>query len=137
MPQRHGWPSDEDLVALMQEHRSFSAVAKSVGLRRESLRDYLSARPALGSRMREWIRTKLPPEEAAMNNTASKRNYMRRARETRPDYCGEPIRVGIDHLTPIIADGDSSWDNLTPACRSCNTAKRDKPLLEFLVARCS
>ena len=47
-------------------------------------------------------------------------------------YCGRPADT-IDHVVPLIAGGGHEPMNLTAACRSCNCAKRDKPLLAFLI----
>lgn len=49
-------------------------------------------------------------------------------------YCGEPGTT-TDHIVPLIAGGRHEPDNLANACLSCNTSKRDRPLLRFLLAR--
>lgn len=41
----------------------------------------------------------------------------------------------LDHVTPISRGGTNAIANLVPACRSCNSSKRDRTLLEFLVFR--
>lgn len=46
-------------------------------------------------------------------------------------YCGEPADT-IDHIVPIIKGGDSSRENLTPACRSCNRKKSSMSVEAFL-----
>lgn len=46
-------------------------------------------------------------------------------------YCGKRSN-SIDHIDPIILGGKSNWDNLTPACRSCNSSKNSKRLFLFL-----
>ena len=51
-------------------------------------------------------------------------------------YCG--ISGGhIDHIVPLSKAGPNAWDNLTSACKSCNSRKRDKSLLMFLLATVS
>lgn len=40
-----------------------------------------------------------------------------------------------DHIEPIAAGGRGVWENLTGACRSCNAAKGDRPLLTYLLTR--
>jgi len=40
-----------------------------------------------------------------------------------------------DHLIPLNAGGTSHAWNLVPACRSCNSSKRDKPVAEWLATR--
>lgn len=31
-----------------------------------------------------------------------------------------------DHIVPLEHDGTNAWSNLQPACRPCNSAKRDR-----------
>ncbi len=40
-------------------------------------------------------------------------------------YCGSTSDLTIDHVLPSSRGGSSSWDNLTTACRSCNSKKGD------------
>ena len=44
-------------------------------------------------------------------------------------YCGSPGRTQ-DHVVPISRGGTHTADNVVPACRSCNSRKRDKILLK-------
>lgn len=46
-------------------------------------------------------------------------------------YCGEPADT-IDHIVPIVRGGDSSRENLTPACMDCNRKKRAMSVEAFL-----
>lgn len=49
-------------------------------------------------------------------------------------YCGGAAE-SIDHVIPL-ARGGSNWPaNLRPCCSMCNSAKRDRPLAEFLAGR--
>jgi len=49
-------------------------------------------------------------------------------------YCGEPS-TAIDHIVPITKGGDSEWENLAGVCGSCNSSKRNRLLLTFLLVR--
>ena len=49
-------------------------------------------------------------------------------------YCGN-IMEEIDHIVPVARGGGSQWDNLTPACRTCNRSKGPKSLVEFMLGR--
>jgi len=37
----------------------------------------------------------------------------------------------VDHLTPISKGGDESLDNLVPACKGCNSSKKNRTLKEY------
>lgn len=50
----------------------------------------------------------------------------------RCSYCGAAVEE-IDHIEPSAGGGSNSWDNLTAACRPCNTQKNARPLLMFLL----
>jgi hypothetical protein len=50
-------------------------------------------------------------------------------------YCGLGIEDGamltLDHLIPHSQGGTNANDNLITACRTCNSARADRPLTEF------
>lgn len=46
-------------------------------------------------------------------------------------YCGSHADT-IDHIVPVAGGGPHDLENYTAACRSCNSAKKDRPLLMFL-----
>lgn len=51
-------------------------------------------------------------------------------------YCGttdQPLEC--DHITPRALGGTNAIDNLTTACKSCNSSKSDTPLDEWLERR--
>ncbi len=50
-------------------------------------------------------------------------------------YCADGIAEHVDHIDPLAKGGGNDWDNLTGACHGCNSAKRDTPLLAFLLRR--
>lgn len=51
---RYDWPSDDELVALFQEHYSLTKVARSLGRVRETLRARIEHRPELEARVRPY-----------------------------------------------------------------------------------
>lgn len=180
-------PSDEVLIALMQEHESFTQVCSVLGIARLTLRKYLETNPALNEKMRACLPIPLSEEQKTANAKSSRRKWRaanpekvrrnkrawagsrdpdvvrgwnRKSADRRRDqlaavplsaeeallsqeyekvllagpcaYCGDPATT-VDHIVPVNAGGSDSWDNKCGACRSCNSSKRDKSLLDFLL----
>lgn len=50
-------------------------------------------------------------------------------------YCGSRENITADHITPRAHGGPNAFNNLTAACYSCNNARRDTPLLHWLLKR--
>ncbi len=49
-------------------------------------------------------------------------------------YCGG-ISGTLDHIVPLANGGEHGAANFTAACRTCNSSKHAKSLLEFLLTR--
>lgn len=47
-------------------------------------------------------------------------------------YCGETRTLGPDHKVPLSRGGSNDITNIVPACRSCNSGKRDRTAAEYL-----
>lgn len=47
-------------------------------------------------------------------------------------YCGSVEHLSMDHLIPRKKGGSDAADNLVWACKSCNSSKRDRDILEWL-----
>lgn len=48
-------------------------------------------------------------------------------------YCGSTVGpFSIDHVTPVSRGGTHDFENLVVACRSCNSAKGNRPVHEFV-----
>jgi 5-methylcytosine-specific restriction endonuclease McrA len=49
-------------------------------------------------------------------------------------YCGGPAGE-MDHIRALNDGGRHDIENIIPACRRCNAAKGDMPVLHFLLSR--
>lgn len=49
-------------------------------------------------------------------------------------YCDKPGRE-VDHIVPVAEGGTNDWTNLTASCWRCNSEKRTKSLLHFLLQK--
>lgn len=47
-------------------------------------------------------------------------------------YCGSTNNIETDHLIPRSKGGTDSGDNLIPACKACNSSKKDKDMLTWI-----
>jgi 5-methylcytosine-specific restriction endonuclease McrA len=63
---------------------------------------------------------------------AETRDYIEVIRHDPCVYCGG-VSDTVDHIEPVSAGGQNHWTNLAPACRSCNSGKKDHPLLLALL----
>lgn len=49
-------------------------------------------------------------------------------------YCGQATPAGeltMDHIVPLSRGGKSTKGNVVPSCKACNTAKKQKLLMEW------
>ena len=47
-------------------------------------------------------------------------------------YCGSFDDLTCDHIVPLVRGGSNDPDNLTTACRSCNSSKGDRLVEEWV-----
>lgn len=80
-------------------------------------------------RNRELIIPRLSAEEAALSA-----EYEIILRADPCVYCGSTGGT-VDHIVSVFDGGNDSVDNLAGACRSCNSSKRNKSLLDFMLWR--
>lgn len=48
------------------------------------------------------------------------------------NYCGSSTNLALDHIFPKRYGGEDSAENLIYACRSCNSSKGKKDLMEWM-----
>ncbi len=49
-------------------------------------------------------------------------------------YCGA-LSTSVDHIEAVHVGGSDRWTNLARACQSCNSSKKAKSILEFMLWR--
>ena len=60
--------------------------------------------------------------------------WKRRCAKGRCHYCGRPTpakALTMDHIVPIARGGKSTKGNVVPACKACNTAKKQLLPMEW------
>jgi len=60
--------------------------------------------------------------------------WKRRLAKGKCHYCGRTMPAGrltMDHIVPLARGGKSTKGNLVPACKECNTAKKQLPPMEW------
>ena len=53
----------------------------------------------------------------------------------RCNYCGSTEKLALDHIFPQKFGGQDTGENLIFACRSCNSSKGKKDLMEWMIFR--
>lgn len=51
------------------------------------------------------------------------------------NYCGSKEKLALDHIFPQKFGGQDTAENLIFACRSCNSSKGKKDLMEWMIFR--
>lgn len=60
--------------------------------------------------------------------------WKRRCAKGRCHYCGgqvPPAELTMDHIVPIARGGKSTKGNIVPACKTCNTTKKELLPMEW------
>lgn len=79
----NSYPDDQTLIRMAEDAPSMTGLARALGVRRESLRDYLVRRPDLNRAVREAaIRPKLTPEQAKANMSESRAKWRAKNMDT-------------------------------------------------------
>lgn len=75
-------------------------------------------------------------DQAPASLRMESRNTVTRLNATRQcAYCGGPVPENStgDHIVPLALGGPQSAENRAPCCRSCNSSKSDRDLLDWWV----
>ena len=107
---------------------------------------YLRHRTKIIERSRQWAatnpdairlqRAKMNARRRGLKVDAETNAYIATIINDPCSYCGRnDLKIEIDHIIPVSAGGGGLYNNLAPACRSCNRAKAQMPLLRYLIRR--
>lgn len=50
-------------------------------------------------------------------------------------YCGSEHNLTMDHVVPAASGGLTEYNNIIPACKSCNSSKNAKDVIEWYTAQ--
>ncbi len=50
-------------------------------------------------------------------------------------YCGCETKLSLDHMIPQLKGGPDAADNITYACKSCNSSKGHKDMVQWLLLK--
>ena len=50
-------------------------------------------------------------------------------------YCGSKHNLTMDHVVPVARGGLTEYYNIVPACKSCNSSKNAKDVIEWYTAQ--
>lgn len=50
-------------------------------------------------------------------------------------YCGSEHNLTMDHVVPAASGGLTEYGNIIPACKSCNSSKNAKDVIEWYTAQ--
>lgn len=102
---------------------------------RDRSREYQRERAAAGLKTKAKWRPRTPEENERRRLTRRRLNTESAYLLLDPcAYCGG-IADTVDHIVPVASGGQHEISNYTAACRSCNSAKKDRSLLTFLLTQ--
>jgi len=73
--------------------------------------------------------------KAIMNKIKSsltKEQLQKKREQKKCAYCGLKKKLTIEHITPVSKKGEHSEENITMVCKSCNSSKGNKRIIDWL-----
>ena len=86
-----------------------------------------------------WLNEAGNPGHVAREREAARalrksRWWQNLVQKTECHYCKAPLDAStatMDHVVPVSSGGKSTRGNVVPACKPCNTRKRDQSLMDL------
>jgi 5-methylcytosine-specific restriction endonuclease McrA len=94
---------------------------------RQQMRDWLEKNLDKHNEHARQRRARLRQATIAQVTTRDIRKLM----HSRCIYCGSAENITVDHVIPLARGGSHSIGNLTSACKTCNSKKRDSFIMEW------
>jgi len=120
------------MVDLMRSCGSWNKVAESIGVARESLREYVKRRPELKAEMAACLKPVLTEQQRLENRRKSGREYQQRWRLANPEEAREKRRIQMNSYGPEYR---RKWNTYNRARRKnasmCMTAEDRKVSAEY------
>ncbi len=69
---------------------------------------------------------RMKKDELAATLTPEEWEVIKREFSNQCAYCGKVKKLDQEHFIPLSAGGEYTHNNIIPACKSCNSSKRDK-----------
>ena len=82
----------------------------------------------------DWEGTHLSRERQKARDLRASQWWKRQRAKGYCHYCDQSVPAGeltMDHIVPLARGGRTTKGNVVPACKSCNTAKRQMLPLEW------
>lgn len=97
-----------------------------IEIRRKQYRKNNKEKFKFYSKKRDAIKRKLPH-----NLTVEQWGKCKQYFNNRCAYCGRTLPLHQEHFIPLSKGGEYTINNIIPACKSCNSSKRDKNFFEW------
>lgn len=122
---RHYWKNRDNIRVIRAENGKRKSTKDSVALWKASNPEKIKAayRNCRAKRITEIAGKKISAAEWA----EIKKQYGQMC-----VYCYEKKILTMEHIVPLSRGGQHTIENVVPACRSCNSRKRNKSLEEFM-----
>ena len=118
---------DKNRAKLQEYQRNYNANNRDK--ERVKSAKYLAKNP-------EWNALKSQKRRARLANCetlAISKKDMRHIYKQNCSFCKTKEDITLDHIIPISRGGRHSIGNLQPLCRTCNSSKKDKTIMEWRV----